>query len=522
MLRSITRPLSFHNIHALRILASHPPIKGPPTAGRLGRNVSTSAVRNATYRRFGDRKPEPIAEAVGGGTAPRSRPRLRYQILMGLGGAAGLYYVTHLERVPETGRLRFMDISPKFEEMLWSESYGSMVNEYRGKILPPNHPLVRRVHAVASRILEANNLGTLHAVGADESMSMKSILFGRKRDASEGWDAPASSDNVKGGLAHKEWHLIVVNDPKMVNAAAAPGSIVVFTGILPVVQDDEHLAAVLGHEVAHVVLRHSAESMSSMRIAFLIALAIDLMVGAHGAGGLLTSLIMNLPNSRKKELEADQVGLRLAANACFDPKAAPEVFERLGELERKMGMSGMDILQTHPASDKRVQALKARLPEGYSILSANPSCAETRSHFTSFKEFFRSSAPAVQEAPMPVPVSSVGASFPDVHVDHQERPTPRNSRPPLPSSVSELDLRFVVQRVRMERPPSDDSERRAYITEAVKKGEALFTDPNPLPAAVYLYRALRAHPDPSRVLETYRRQVPEPVYAVVVRLAEMT
>lgn len=91
-----------------------------------------------------------------------------------------------------------------------------------------------------------------------------------------------------------------------------------------------------------IVLRHSAESMSAMRIAFVIAFAIDLMIGAHGAGGLLTSLVMNLPNSRKKELEgkgaqvswhgimltcvslADQVGLRLAATACFDPKAAPE------------------------------------------------------------------------------------------------------------------------------------------------------------------------------------------------------
>lgn len=107
---------------------------------------------------------------------------------------------------------------------LWSESYGNMVNEFRGKILPPNHPLVRRVHAVASRILEANNLGTLHAVGADESMSMRSVLFGRRQDAPEAWDVPSSPDNVKAGLAQKEWHLMVVNDPKMVNAAAAPGT----------------------------------------------------------------------------------------------------------------------------------------------------------------------------------------------------------------------------------------------------------------------------------------------------------
>ncbi|KZV73401.1 hypothetical protein PENSPDRAFT_682882 [Peniophora sp. CONT] len=433
---------------------------------------------------------------MGGGPAkaPRPRPRLRNQILGGLAGAAGLYYVTHLERVPETGRLRFMDVSPKFEEMLWSESYGSMMNEYRGKILPPNHPLARRVHAVASRILEANNLGTLHAVGANESMSTRSIMFGRQRDA-EAWDVPSSPDNVKGGLAHKEWHLIVVNDPKMVNAAAAPGSIVVFTGILPVVQDDEHLAAVLGHEVAHVVLRHSAESMSSMRIAFLFAFAIDILI-------------------------ADQVGLRLSSNACFDPKAAPEVFERLGELERKMGMSGMDILRTHPASDKRVQALNARVQEGYSILSANPSCSETRSQFTSFKDFFRSSAPTPEHAP-PALVPAMGGSFPDVPSEHQARQASRSSMPPLPSSVSELDLQFVVRQIKMERPPSDDSQREIYITEAIKKGEALFTDPSPLPAAVYLYRALRAHPNPSRVLEAYRNRVPEPVFAVVARLVEM-
>ena len=53
------------------------------------------------------------------------------------------------------------------------------------------------------------------------------------------------------------------------------------------------------------VLRHSAETMSTMRVAFLVAFAIDIVIGTHGAGGLLTSLIMNLPNSRKKELEGE-------------------------------------------------------------------------------------------------------------------------------------------------------------------------------------------------------------------------
>ena len=136
----------------------------------------------------------------------------------------------------------------------------------------------------------------------------------------------------------------------------------------------------------------------------------------------------------------------------------------------------MDILATHPASEKRVQALKARLQEGYSILAANPTCSETRSHFTSFKDFFRSSIPVVHEASIPAPAPVVGASFPDVPSDRQESRVSHRSSPPLPSSVSELDMRFIVQRVKMERPPSDERERAAYINDAVKRGEAFFTD----------------------------------------------
>ena len=70
----------------------------------------------------------------------------------------------------------------------------------------------------------------------------------------------------------------------------------------------------------------------------------------------------------------------------------------------------------------------------------------------------------------------IGAPLADDPLDRQERRAARSSSPPLPPSVSELDLQFILRRVKMERPPQDEIERVAYITDAIKQGETLFSD----------------------------------------------
>lgn len=166
---------------------------------------------------------------------------------------------------------------------LWEASYTELSNQYRGKLLPPSHVITHHVRRVVSRILDANNLGTLREAGDHQRTSISartalrpSFAWGGD-DGGDGsdvapdlWDPDAAGRGVVHADSGKEWNLLVVNDPKVVNAMAAPGScirdpppsfspprvirtvsglgtIVVFTGILPVARDEQGLAAILGH-----------------------------------------------------------------------------------------------------------------------------------------------------------------------------------------------------------------------------------------------------------------------------------
>ncbi|KAL0063488.1 metalloendopeptidase [Marasmius tenuissimus] len=251
--------------------------------------------------------------------------------------------------------------------------------QYKGQILPPDHPLSNHVRRVVSQILSASNLGIVKSHHPVTHSPMDDM-----------WNPDATtdfsrSDATLGG--QREWEVVVVNDKKMVNAAALPGTIIVFTGILPVCKDERGLAAVLSHEIAHVVARHSAERLSSqaIAIAFMVVLAasgLDL-----GISSILHSLLLDLPNSRTQEREADIIGLRLMSKACYDPKAAPEMFSRLGQLEAGRRMP--QFMTTHPTSESRVKYLEELLPEAYDIIAANPNCSQIQDQASAFRDMHR-------------------------------------------------------------------------------------------------------------------------------------
>jgi len=299
------------------------------------------------------------------------------KVVAGLIVTAGGYYVAHLERMPETGRLRFMDASPAFEVRMAKEAHAELEREFRGRILPPNHPTTKYVRDIVVKILESSNLGTLksdpHFI-APAGISIEDTWApdaGRKEDAVPG----------SGG---REWELMVVHDDKMVNAMATFGNIVVFTGILPIAKDRDGLAAVLGHEIGHVVARHQAERYSSMKVLLGIATLLQFLGLDFGISRLVTTILLELPNGRTQELEADKIGLRLASQACFKPDAAPQMFSRLDALEKSRGGLNISFLQTHPATDSRMKKLNELLPEAYSIQAASPACAGTQDHFRAF------------------------------------------------------------------------------------------------------------------------------------------
>ncbi|KAI0665490.1 peptidase family M48-domain-containing protein [Trametes maxima] len=346
------------------------PLKSIPTRSGLRiRNYSDFSRGPPRYIRFG-------AEGPSGG--PRHSWDVRNwdrstKVFAGLGTFAVGYYVSHLEQVPETGRWRFMDISPKYEAMLAEVSHEQLLQEFKGKVLPPNHPLTKHIRRVVTRILDANNLGTLEAPEVNA----------RALPAKDVWSV-GEPDRIPPEVGGKEWHLFVVNDDSTVNAMASFGNIVVFTGILPVAKDENGLAAVLGHEIGHAVARHASERYSSAKVFILLAMILDVL--GIPFSGFLARVLYDLPNSRKQEFEADKIGLRLSSRACFDPEAIPEMFSRLGRLEQATSGKHVDFLATHPASEKRSKALREMLPEAYTVQAASPMCGSTADHMAQFRD----------------------------------------------------------------------------------------------------------------------------------------
>ncbi|KAF5350081.1 hypothetical protein D9756_009148 [Leucocoprinus leucothites] len=337
------------------------------------RGLRTTMRRPNQYKRFSDQ---------GSGGAPSNRllnwrqwdPPKKFGALMIVGG--GIYYVAHLEQVPETGRWRFMNTSMQREAQIGKMMNSQMKQDFHDRILPPNHPLSRHVRKVTSRILLHSNLG--HIKGESPSPNVIERLFSGVWTPED--DYAVNARDTYG--SDKEWDVIVVNDKRIINAAAVPGLITVFTGILPVCRDEQGLAAVLSHEIGHVVARHSAERMSSQTVTFALLFVLHFFGLDYFFTNAFQTIFFQLPNSRAQELEADLIGLRLMARACYDPKAAPEMFERMS----KLGDRKIDFFDTHPSSERRIKKLEEALPEAYTILARNPQCETMREQLERFRE----------------------------------------------------------------------------------------------------------------------------------------
>jgi predicted Zn-dependent protease len=176
-------------------------------------------------------------------------------------------------------------------------------------------------------------------------------------------------DNRAGNrVAGFEWEFNTVEE-NTVNAWCMPGGkVVVYTGILPVTQDDAGLAVVMGHEIAHAIARHGNERMSQaialqgagMTLEVLTgekpSLARDLFLQSFGIGGALGMLAY----SRKHETEADKMGLVFMAMAGYDPREAPRFWERMSQ---GGGQAPPELLSTHPSDQTRMRDLEAFMPE---------------------------------------------------------------------------------------------------------------------------------------------------------------
>ncbi len=166
-----------------------------------------------------------------------------------------------------------------------------------------------------------------------------------------------------------QWEFNVVNSPE-VNAWCMPGGkVVVYTGLLPVTQDEQSLAIVMGHEIAHAVAKHGSERMSQQMVVQLggtvlstalqqkPALTQALFQQAYG----VTSNLGILKYSRVHESEADKMGLVFAAMGGYNPEVAVSFWERMAA--SSTGTKPMELLSTHPSDERRIADIKAFMPE---------------------------------------------------------------------------------------------------------------------------------------------------------------
>jgi len=179
-----------------------------------------------------------------------------------------------------------------------------------------------------------------------------------------------SENKLSDRLEGYNWEFNLVEDDQA-NAWCMPGGkVVVYTGILPVTQNEEGLAVVMGHEIAHAIAEHGNERMSQQllqqvgAVGLMVAMQDEpaetqaLWLSVYGVG---TTVGIMLPYSRTHESEADHLGLIFMAMAGYDPHAAPDFWERMAA--GKQGGSPPEFLSTHPSDQTRIEDITSWIPE---------------------------------------------------------------------------------------------------------------------------------------------------------------
>lgn len=224
------------------------------------------------------------------------------------------------ETVPITGRSQFNLMSESEESQLGIEAYNQVVAKAK---LSTNAAAAESVRRVGSRI------------------------------------AAVTGQNY-------QWEYRLLEDPQA-NAFALPGGkIAVYTGILPITRDDAGLAAVLGHEVSHVIARHSGERMTQQIAAQMGFGIIGNILGAspqtiQSLGSVVAAGLL-LPFDRRQESEADHIGLVYMAKAGYDPHAARDLWVRMAEASKSQSRPP-EFLSTHPSEETRIKQIEGWLPE---------------------------------------------------------------------------------------------------------------------------------------------------------------
>lgn len=240
--------------------------------------------------------------------------------------------------VPLTGRSRLNLVSDAQVLPMAFQAYGEFLTENKSDVLSSSNAQAIQAKRVGNNVINA----------------VKTYM---------------NANNYGDLIQDYRWEVNVVQN-KDLNAWCMPGGkIVVYTGILPVTQDDAGLATVLGHEIAHAIAGHSAERMSQEMVSQGIGVAGNVALANNEKSqsifntlyGVGTPLVM-LKYSRNQELEADRLGLIFMAMAGYNPQNAVTFWQRMSSASQN-GQKPPEFLSTHPSDATRIGRIQNALPE---------------------------------------------------------------------------------------------------------------------------------------------------------------
>ena len=173
-------------------------------------------------------------------------------------------------------------------------------------------------------------------------------------------------------LAGYNWEFNLI-DSKDVNAWCMPGGkVVVYTGLLPVTQNEAALAVVLGHEITHAVAKHSNEAISKQYLLQGIGGVVGSTIGSEQKASIFSNVFglgagaYGLKNSRNSEYEADHFGLLFSAMAGYNPQEAIPFWNRMASAAQN-SQKPPEFLSSHPSDANRINRLKGYMPEALSF-----------------------------------------------------------------------------------------------------------------------------------------------------------
>ncbi|MGN6153892.1 MAG: M48 family metallopeptidase [Lysobacteraceae bacterium] len=281
----------------------------------------------------------PFGNASPGGRRRGGGINPRFFILILFAGYAAYYWFSNRGTDPLTGEKVVIDrsISPDDEKAMGLQAYQEILSQERP--VDPNSQVAQQIRSIAQRLI-AKIPQVSDALAAEHGGQAQHI------EDSFDWD-------------------VNVLQSDQVNAFCLPGGkMAVYTGLVPVAQNGDAMAVVMGHEITHALLRHGAQRMTEQKLT-----QIGQMAGAmSGMDQQSMQAVMavygygrSLPYARRQEKQADEMGLLLAAAACFDPEEAIPLWQRMEQASG--GRSQPEFASTHPNPGTRIANLQALMPK---------------------------------------------------------------------------------------------------------------------------------------------------------------